>query len=250
MLLQAAGFALLAAISPTALIVLAVFLGSSNARSTATFYLIGAAIMTAVTAVVALVVIRSIGLQLPHRHAPRYGLRLGLGVLALAAAAFVCRRKAPPPDPARPQQGLVSRLIAQPRPVTGFVAGLLLFAPSLTFLGAVQAIATAQASVGVTIVALLLITVISLLIVWLPLLGYLAAPQWTTRKLTAINGWLRANGRAIMMACLVVAGLALLLDGAVGLALRAAVLGRGEQAGGGGQPRRRERLVDRHMVLG
>src|SRR5271169_5121266 len=132
MLLQAAGFALLAAISPSALLVLAVFLGSANARATATFYLIGAVIMTAVTAVVALVVIRSVGLELPNQHGPRYGLRLGLGVLALAAAAFIWVRKAPPPDPDKPQQGMMSRLVSQPRPVTGFVAGLLLFAPSLT----------------------------------------------------------------------------------------------------------------------
>lgn len=219
MLLQAAGFALLAAISPTALLVLAMFLGAANARATATFYLIGALIMTAVTAVVALVVIRSVGLQLPHQHAPRYGLRLGLGVLALAAAAFIWLRKAPPPDPDKPQQGMVSRLVAQPRPVTGFVAGLLLFAPSLTFLGAVQVVATAQASVATTTVALVLITAISLLIVWLPLLGYFAAPDWTTRKLRALNGWLRAHGRTILMGCLLVVGLTLVLNGALALAL-------------------------------
>jgi hypothetical protein len=218
MLLQAAGFALLAAISPTALLVLAVFLGSDNPRRTSMFYLIGALIMTAISGVAALLVIRYVGLNLPNRHAPRYGVRLGLGVLALAAAAFINWRQAPPPDPDKPKQGLMSRLIAEPRPVTAFVAGLLLFAPSVTFLGAVQVIATAQASVATTVAALVVVFAISLLIVWLPLLGYLAAPDWTTGKLKAVNGVLRTHGRTILMACLVIVGLILVINGALGLA--------------------------------
>ena len=40
-LVQAAGLALLAALSPTALLVAAVYLGSARPRLTATFYLIG-----------------------------------------------------------------------------------------------------------------------------------------------------------------------------------------------------------------
>jgi hypothetical protein len=218
MILQAAGFALLAAISPTALLVLAVFLGTDNPRRIAVFYLTGALIMTAVSAVAVLLLIRYTGLNLPHQHAPRYGLRLGLGVLALAAGAFVTWRKAPQPDPAKPQQGMMSRLVAQPRPVTAFAAGLLLFAPSLTFLGAVQVIATAQADTATIVVALVVVTAISLLIVWLPLLVYLAAPGWTTSKLKALNGWLRKNGRKILVACLLIAGAILVVNGALGLA--------------------------------
>ncbi len=42
MLGQAAGFALLAAVSPTALLVMAVLLGSDNPRRTALMYVAGA----------------------------------------------------------------------------------------------------------------------------------------------------------------------------------------------------------------
>jgi hypothetical protein len=217
MLLQAAGFALLAAISPTALLVLAMFLGSANPRVTALFYLIGALIMTVLTAVVALIILRSFGLQLPHHHRPRYWMRLGLGLLALAAAVFVRFHKSRPPDPDKPHQGLISRLVAQPRPATALVAGLLMFAPSLTFLGAVQVIATARTSDTTTAYALVMIIVLALVIVWLPFIGYLSAPGRTARLLTALNGWLRANGRAIATGCLLVAGVALVIDGAAGL---------------------------------
>jgi Sap, sulfolipid-1-addressing protein len=96
--LQAAGFALLAAVSPTALLIMTMYLGSGDPRKTATAYVAGAVLMTIITAVGALVLIRAVGLAQPSEHAPRYGLRLGVGVLALATAAFVITRE-------RPEQG-------------------------------------------------------------------------------------------------------------------------------------------------
>src|SRR5215475_9904467 len=102
MLIQAAGLALLAAISPTALLVAAVYLGSTRPRLVTAFYLVGAVAMSLVMAVVLLAVLRSASLQRPAEYTPRYGLRLGLGILLLAAAVVVARRKPRPPDPAKP----------------------------------------------------------------------------------------------------------------------------------------------------
>jgi hypothetical protein len=50
MLIQAAGLALLAAVSPTALLVAAVYLGSARPRYVTAFYLAGAVIMSLVMA--------------------------------------------------------------------------------------------------------------------------------------------------------------------------------------------------------
>src|ERR1035441_9621255 len=85
MIAQAAGLALLAALSPTALLVAAVYLGSARPRLTSLFYLAGAVAMSLVMGVVILVALRSSGLNHPDQHAPRYGLRLGLGFLRLGA---------------------------------------------------------------------------------------------------------------------------------------------------------------------
>lgn len=221
MLAQAAGFAVLAAVSPTALLVMAVFLGSANPRRTALLYVAGAMLMTAAMAVTVLVVLRVAGLNQPRQHDPRYGLRLALGVLALAAAAVVvARRRRPGPAAGTQGPGLVSRLVAQPKPGAAFAVGLLLFVPSATFLAAVQAVATADASLSATTLALVLVVIITGLVVWLPLLAYLAAPAATTRRLKALNGWLRANGRVLLMAGLVVAGVVLVINGGAGLASR------------------------------
>jgi hypothetical protein len=175
--------------------------------------------MTVVTAVAALFIIRATGLDQARQHDARYGLRLGLGILSAIAAAFVAlRKRRPPPDPDRPQKGIISRLIASPSPHTAFVSGLLIFAPGATFIAAVKVIATARASVPVTAVGLATVVIIAVLVVWLPLVAYLAAPDATTRLLKSLNGWLRANGKMLLTAGLAIAAVALIVNGALGVA--------------------------------
>ncbi|HUK71417.1 MAG TPA: GAP family protein, partial [Streptosporangiaceae bacterium] len=197
MLLQAAGLALLAALSPTALLVAAVYLGSARPRLTAAFYLTGAVIMSLVMGVVILVALRSADLNRPAEHSPRYGLRLGLGILLLAAGIVVARRQPRAPDPAKAQRGIVSRMVANPAPLTAFLVGILVFAPGVTFLAALQVIATAQASLKLTALAVIIVVVINVVLVWLPILLHMAAPGVTTRYLTAFNGWLRAHSKTV-----------------------------------------------------
>jgi hypothetical protein len=221
---QAAGLAILAALSPTALLVMAVFLGSANPRATGLAYVAGAIIMTVVMAVTVLLVLRGFGMNQPREHSPRYGLRLGLGVIALGTAVYLLRRGLPQPaSPDQPQQqkqGLIARLTARPRPALAFATGLILFLPSATFVASVQVVASANASAVTTALAMLAIVAISALIVWLPLLGYLAKPEATVRLLRSLNGWLRAHGRAIVVYGLLIAGILLIINGSLGLAKR------------------------------
>ena len=97
------------------------------------------------------------------------------------------------------------------------MTGLILFIPSATFIAAVQVVATSDASVPVIVLALVLVVVISAVVVWLPLLGYLAAPEATSRRLAELNGWLRTHGRTVVIYALAVAGVILIVDGALGL---------------------------------
>ncbi|HTR94830.1 MAG TPA: GAP family protein [Trebonia sp.] len=270
MLAQAAGFAVLAAISPTALLVMAVFLGSDNPRRIAGLYTLGAVIMTVVMAVTVLLVIEATGLNQPRQQEPRYGLRLGLGILALLFAVVMIMRArrapaavgvTPRPAPAamegaavtgapRPaptveaptveagtveagtagggivaepasvkdkerKPGLLARLTASPRPLTAFLAGLILFAPSATFIAAVQVIATSNADISLVALAMLIVIVLTALTVWLPLIAYFAAPEATTRALRNANAWLVANGKMLVVSALLIAGVALVVNGAL-----------------------------------
>jgi Sap, sulfolipid-1-addressing protein len=220
MIAQAAGFAFLASISPTALIVMAVFLASANPRLTALAYVTGAFAMTVAMAIVVLYALRTTGLNLAPQHDPRYEFRLGLGVLALGGAVVLARIKRSPPDPEKPRrQGLMARLIAMPSPRTAFGAGVLIFAPSATFIAAVQVVATAEgAGVPITALTLVIIILITCMVVWVPLLTYLAAPDATTRTLKAINDWIRLHGKRLGLYAVALCGVILIVNGALGLA--------------------------------
>jgi hypothetical protein len=214
---QAAGLAVLAAISPTALLLAAVYLGSARPRATILCYLAGALLMSIAIGVVILVALREGGFSLPHHRHDRYGLRLGLGILLVLAGLVVFRRKPKPVDPDKPQKGIVGRLMANPAPYSAFLAGLLVFGPGVTFIAAVQVVATANADLSETAVALIVVVVINVALVWLPLLAYLAAPDLTGRRLMAFNGWLRSHGRIILASVLVIAGIILTVNGITGL---------------------------------
>jgi len=223
MLTEAAGLALLAAISPTALLVAAVFLGAANPRRTALLYLAGAIAMTALMATLVYLVLRAGHLYKPHQRHARYGLRLGLGLLLLLASGFVARRrknKSKKPDPAgaaRKDQGLVARMIARPGPKEAFIVGVIVYSPSLTFVAAVQTVATSKDDLTEAIAGLALVIAITLLCVWLPLLLYLLTPDRTGALLRSFNAWLRAHGHRILLGAMVLGGIVLTIDGTVGL---------------------------------
>jgi hypothetical protein len=190
-------------------------------------------LISTVMGVAVLLLLRYGHFQLPGHRTPRYGLRLGLGLLILAAIAVVARRRprllglpGQPPNPGSPGQpgqgrGIVSRLVASPAPMTAFAAGVLIFMPAVTFIAAIQVIATARAGITLSTLGLLMVVVINVAFVWLPFLAYLAAPDLTTRTLTAFNAWLRGHGRILLILALLVAGAVLTVDGLLGLIRRA-----------------------------
>jgi hypothetical protein len=232
MLTEAVGLAALAAISPTALLVAAVFLGSANPRRTAVAYLAGAILMTAAMGAIFFAVLRAGHLYQPGQREARYGLRLGFGVLLLLAAALYRRRlkrrgdtsgsaTAAPARAARrdgqQRESLISRVIARPATKTGFLAGLIVYTPSLTFAAAVQVVATSNGSTGENVLALAFVVVITVAFVWLPLGLYLLAPDRTGRQLGQFNAWLRRHGPLLLRCALTAAGVILTIDGVVGL---------------------------------
>lgn len=218
MLIEAAGLAVLAAISPTALLLAAVYLGSARPRATILLYLIGATVMSIIMGIVVLVILRAGGFSLPRHRTDRYGLRIALGILILLAGLFVARRKPKPKaEPAGESKGIMARLTANPGPYSAFLAGILIFAPGASFIAAIQVIATSNADLQFTVAGLAVIVVINVSLIWLPLLAFLVAPEPTTRRLSAFNEWLRRNGRMILACTLVAAGLIVAIDGLVGL---------------------------------
>lgn len=217
MLIQAAGLAALAALSPTAVLVAAVFLRSPSPHRTVLIYLAGAVAMTVVMAAILFAILRAGDLSAPHQRQPRYDLRLGLGLLMLLVGAWLLRRGPRPPDPAKRDRGLLSRLLARPDGKTAFIVGVLVYAPSLTFIAAVQVIATSRATAVAQVAAACVVIVITVAFAWLPLALYVLAPRQTAGLLTAINQWLRAHGHVLAVAALTVGGAILVTNGILGV---------------------------------
>ena len=143
------------------------------------------------------------------RRSPRYARAVWL--------AAVCGVTARPPDPGKPATGIVSKMVADPAPLSAFLVGLLIFAPGVSFLAAVQVIATARAGFDLTVIALVIVVVLNVLLVWLPIVFHLVFPRATTRYLTAFNGWLRAHGKLILVCVLVAVGGIMVINGIYGL---------------------------------
>ncbi len=218
MLGDAAGLAVLAAISPTAALVSAIYLGAANPRRTVLIYLAGAIVMTGVVGTAAFFALRAGGLQHVSQHPTRYGLRLGLGILALLGGIYLLRRGPKPPDPKKAGQGILNKMLSRPSAIAAFLVGVVVFSPSVTFIAAVQTVATSKSDALVSALAIVMVIGITLAFIWLPYLAYLVAPEQTTHRLGVLNSWLRSHGHQLLTGALTIGGLVLLVDGALGLA--------------------------------
>lgn len=222
---QAAGFAVVAAISPSVIVMALLYLGSRRPGQNTLWFLLGGVLVVTVVGVAALIAIRAGGLSLPSRHQTRYGVRLGLGLLAIAGAVVLALRKPRERKSRRKKTeqgsrkpGLLQRMTADPRPLTAFVVGVVMFGPSLTFLAAVQVVATDKVSLAATAGAMAMIVVLVVSFAWLPLVAYLIAPEPTVRGLKALEYSVRRHRKVILVSAVGLIGVLLTIQGIVGLA--------------------------------
>jgi hypothetical protein len=214
---------LASALNPGALVASAFFLRKEQGARLDNAFLIGGLFMSAVVGIVVLELIRLTGLELPKRSAPRYDIRLGLGLLALLLAVFLPwlrshLRRGPPgahkPDPA-------TRLMEKAGVGGAIVVGVLIFAPTPQYLAGVQIIASAEHRIAAAVLLVLGAAVINVAVVWVFLLAYLAAPDRTKAHLARANTWVtwvKSHSDLIIRIILAIVGVALVISGATGLA--------------------------------
>lgn len=221
---QVAWLALVASISPPAALLASLYLRSERPGKLTLFFIVGGLCVVSVVGIAALVLIRAGGLSHLGQHQPRYGLRLGLGIIALIAAVVLYLRK--PTAPKKPRKpNLVKRLSSRPSPAAAFAVGVFMFGPSVAFISAVQVVATAKTGLGDTIGAMAMIIVLAVLFAWLPFLAYLIAPDRTVQLLHSLEGALAKHSRTILIAAVGVIGIYLTIQGITGLALLALGVG-------------------------
>jgi hypothetical protein len=94
---------------------------------------------------------------------------------------------------------------------------VLLQAAGFAVLAALSPTALLITAIYLGSVGLTMVVVINAALVWLPFLAYLAAPELTSRRLTAFNAWLLAHGRTVLVLALEVGGAVLAANGILGL---------------------------------
>ena len=89
------------------------------------------------------------------------------------------------------------RVIAGGSPGKIFLAGMVLSLPSFYYLAALTDIAAGDHSSAGELGLILLFTVIQFVLIEVPLVGYLAAPERTRAKVDAFNTWFNTHLRQI-----------------------------------------------------
>jgi hypothetical protein len=213
------------ALNPAALVVCAVYLERERGIRLGNGLLIGGLLMSLLVGVVVLLLVRYTGLELPKNRTPRYGVRLGLGILALAFAAFLpwmkvhVRRGTKATD----KPSIVTRLTETAGVGGAILVGLLIFIPSVQYLSGVQTIATAERGLTAAVLLIVVAAIINVTLVWVLLAAYLRSPDWTQVNLTKANtkiAWVKNHSELIIRIILTIVGAYLVITGAIGLASR------------------------------
>ena len=217
---------LLAALNPVLVGASTVMLLLPNPKLLMLGYLLGA-LMTSITlGLVIVFALKDSSTVSTTENTISPAVDLALGAILLLAA-FVLgtgrdkriaerrqERKGPKEDkgPPRWQQAL-SKGSAR----TTFVVGALLTLPGGSYLAGLDQIEKQKLSTSATVLTVVGFNLIMLMLLELPLLGFVVAPDWTPGAVERSKAWFARNGHKAAVIALTVLGSALVLKGIIGL---------------------------------
>jgi hypothetical protein len=203
-------FALVAAFFPAGLAVVLWLLSLPRGRVRALVYFAGAATCTIGSGVAILTVVGEAGGVSEQHPAAIAGVRVAVGVILLGVAIIIASRpsRGTSGPPARPR-----RLARQPRYGWIFVLGVAMWTPSFAYLAALGFLAEADLNAPARWAQLLLLDAVVLLMIEVPLIVHLLAPDWAERELERLSKAVAKRTRVIGMATAGGGGLYLIATG-------------------------------------
>jgi hypothetical protein len=125
-----------------------------------------------------------------------------------------------PAEPEQKKQSFPERMLGRGSARLSFVAGALLSLPGASYFVALSKIAKLDWPTGTTALAVIVFVLIEMLLLEVPLAGFLIAPEWTEKAVIRFRTWIsnnaaRAGGRVALAlgALLIIRGVAYLAFG-------------------------------------
>jgi hypothetical protein len=128
-----------------------------------TVFLAGAAICTLAIGFAVAFALHGAGRGNQSQQPPRYGLRLGIGVLFVIGAVVLARR---PPKPKKEKESRVTRAARRGGLIAALIAGIILYLPSPSYLSALQVVGSTKLSTTATIAWVVIVVAILLITIW------------------------------------------------------------------------------------
>jgi Sap, sulfolipid-1-addressing protein len=192
----------------------------SQLRSRVFAFVACAFLVTYASGTIMLFLLEELGATSPSHLTASAGLDLALGVLLIALAVRLFRRRPKPSFSRASSQGRgTSKLdrYLKSRRLAALLGITLYIVPSPIYIGAVKAIADAKLSTASELLDLVVIVAVMLWMIELPMLCLLLAPEPAERALERTNRWFAAHGRTIAMIASAAAGGYLVIKGVAGL---------------------------------
>jgi hypothetical protein len=181
-------------------------------------FLVGGLLTTVLVGLVVVFALENKGFISGSRPPANPIFNISIGVLSLAAAIFLNRRKDVASTASEPKKsGLAERAVQRGGPVV-FLAGVILNIVPGTFpIVALKDIAQLDIGDGAKVAAVVVFYVIMFAFIEVPVVAYLFAPERATAAVFDFNTWLGRNGRRIGVYVLAAVGFYLTVRGVVQL---------------------------------
>jgi hypothetical protein len=109
------------------------------------------------------------------------------------------------------------RTIENGSPWTAFVLGIALSLPGAEYVASMDILSKQGVAIGVTVLVVVAFNAVQLLILEIPLLGYMVKPQSTEAAVERFTDWIRRHGHRLAVIVAVAIGVALILLGSFNL---------------------------------
>jgi hypothetical protein len=217
--------ALTAALNPSLLAAVTIMLALPSPKRLLTGYLLGASITSVTCGLILVFALPGTSTTDTARHTVSPAVDLALGALVLLVViafasqadrrrAWAERRRAKSKDKAPPRW---KRTLGRGSARDTFIVGVLLSFPGASYIAGMTLLSRQDVSDAVVVLVVLAFNAIMLILLELPLLGYLVRPESTAATVDRFGAWVTRSGPRIVIIGGTFIGCALILRGLLSL---------------------------------